>query len=160
MSAVRGSAPRAARAASGACACGRVRLEVEFPSRFVAHCHCENCRRAHGAGFVTWAGFPGERMRVTSGAEHLARHATDTGAERTFCARCGSPLTYSSPRWPGEVHVAVACLAEPLDREPSAHVYADRAPAWCPIRDRLPRFGGASGMEPLAPEPGDREEPT
>jgi hypothetical protein len=25
-----------------------VRFEVDFPSRFVAHCHLESCRRAHG----------------------------------------------------------------------------------------------------------------
>lgn len=42
--------------ARGRCACGRVRFVARFPSRFNAHCHCESCRRAHGAAFVTWAG--------------------------------------------------------------------------------------------------------
>ena len=48
-------------AATGRCHCGGVRFVARFPSRFVAHCHCESCRRAHGAAFVTWAGFPPRR---------------------------------------------------------------------------------------------------
>ena len=50
-----------ATAASGRCHCGRVRFVARFPSRFVAHCQCESCRRAHGAALVTWAGLPADR---------------------------------------------------------------------------------------------------
>ncbi len=74
---------------------------------------------------------------------------TDTGATRSFCRICGSTLLYESPRWDGEVHVAVANLHGELDKPPQGHVYADRSPGWCPISDELPRFGGASGTEKL-----------
>lgn len=134
---------------AGRCLCGDVRFELRLPSRFACHCHCENCRRAHGAAFVTWAGFPSAQLRFTSGADQLRDYLTDTQATRSFCARCGSTLFYRSPRWPEEVHVAVASLEGELDRAPAGHVYADRAPSWCPISDELPRFGGASGVEPL-----------
>ena len=33
----------------GSCLCGAVRFEVTLPSKFCAHCHCGNCRKAHGA---------------------------------------------------------------------------------------------------------------
>ena len=134
---------------NGSCLCGQVQFEVALPSRFVCHCHCDNCRRAHGAGSVTWAGFPTARFCVVSGEESLTRYVTDTGATRSFCARCGSPLTYESPRWEGEVHVAVAALEGSLPDSPKVHVYADRSPDWCPITDDLPQLGGEGGTEVL-----------
>ncbi len=139
-----------ANAISGACYCGRVQFSVALPTRFVAHCHCRNCQRAHGAPLVTWAGVPEEQMWLEGGGSCLVDYKTDTGATRSFCSTCGSTLFYRSPRWEGEVHVAVPSLADPLDREPQAHVYADRAAPWCPTRPGLPRLGGDDGMQRLA----------
>jgi hypothetical protein len=134
----------------GHCACGAVRFALELPTRFVAHCWCENCRRAHGAACVTWAGVLRAQLRIEAGADELRTWRTPTEATRSFCATCGATLFFESPRWEGEVHVAVAHFEGELDRAPKAHVYADRAPAWCPIHDELPRLGGESGTEPLA----------
>lgn len=133
----------------GSCACGAVHFEVEGDPRFVAHCHCENCRRAHGAGAVTWAGFGDEQVRILGGADVVASWDTPTGARRRFCSVCGSPMFFSSPRWAGEVHVAVAHLIESLPKLPDAHAYADRSPDWFPIHDDLARYGGPNGNEPL-----------
>ncbi len=141
--------PRMNATVGGGCACGAVRFEARLPPRFVAHCHCASCRRAHGAAFVTYAGFPTDAFAWTAGAERLVDWHTDTGATRSFCGTCGSTLVYRSPRWAGEVHLAVAHVDGDLGRAPGAHVYADRAPAWCPITDELPRYGGPSGTEPL-----------
>jgi hypothetical protein len=98
----------------GACLCGAVRYELTMPSRFCAHCHCQNCRRAQGAAFVTYAGFKREQVEIT-GAQDLQRYETDTGATRSVCRHCGSTLFYEGPRWPGEVHVVlVSRVRSPL----------------------------------------------
>ena len=55
-------------------------------------------------------------------------------------------MTYVAER---TEHVAAANIDDPLDAQPSAHAYADRAPEWCPITDELPRYGGESGTEKL-----------
>lgn len=133
----------------GSCYCGQVRFEATLPSRFCAHCHCNNCRRAHGAAFVTWVGFKDEQLRVVSGAESLGRFTTETGATRSFCKTCGTPLFYASPRWAGETHVALANVHDPIDREPGAHVYFDRHVPWLEFHDGLKRFGGESGTDPI-----------
>ena len=136
-------------AARGECYCGRVRFEAELPPRFVCHCHCENCRRAHGAAFVTWAGFRAGQVRLTAGADELRRYRTETDALRIFCGTCGSTLFFESPRWEGETHVALVYLDD-VGTAPTGHVYADRSPSWCPITDDLPRYGGTSGTETLS----------
>ncbi len=136
-------------ALAGSCLCGAVRYTAQLPTRFVSHCHCNNCRRAHGAGVVTYAGFPEAQVSFDTGEELLSSYVSDTGATRRFCSRCGSTILFFAPRWPGELHLVVANLEGTLDREPAGHVYADRSPAWCPITDDLPRFGGETGVEPL-----------
>jgi hypothetical protein len=133
---------------TGGCLCGAVRFEARPPSRFCAHCHCGNCRRAHGAAFVTWAGFPRDRVRIVEGEETLADYRTDTGATRSFCGRCGTTMFYRGPRWEGELHVALAAINGPIDRAPASHVYVDHHAEWWTIDDGLPCYGGESGMEP------------
>jgi hypothetical protein len=133
----------------GRCYCGRVEYEADLPSLWVGHCHCENCRRAHGAGFVTYAGFSATGVRFTAGEAELTDFHTETQAVRRFCRYCGSTISFQAPRWEGEVHLVVANLLDPLDKLPGGHAYSDRAPDWCPVTDALKRYGGPTGTEPL-----------
>jgi hypothetical protein len=132
-----------------ACLCGTVQLEADLPTERVGHCHCDNCRRAHGAGIWTWATFRPDRVRIVSGADAMTRYVSDTSATRSFCSVCGSTLLYESPRWPDVLDISVANILEDLEAAPSRHAYADRSPGWCPILDDLPRLGGPTGMEPI-----------
>jgi hypothetical protein len=125
-----------------------VQIEVTLPSIECTHCHCSNCRRAHGAAFVTFVGFPTDQFRVSSGDDRRVRYLTETGATRSFCSVCGSTLTYESPRWPGEVHVALANLEWPIDKSPGDHIYVDHKAPWWEIHDSLPQRGGETGLEP------------
>ena len=136
---------------TGSCLCGAVGFEVRFPSRFCAHCHCSTCRRAHGAAFVTWAGFLSEQVRIVAGGDVLHRYLTETGATRSFCSRCGSTLFFESPRWAGETHVARANIEGEIDRAPDGHFYVDHRASWWTITDSLPQQGGESGDEPKDP---------
>jgi len=134
---------------TGSCSCGQVQFEVKLPAKFVAHCHCNNCRRAHGAGFVTWAGFLDQHFNLTAGKESLSEYVTETKATRGFCGKCGTPMFFSSPRWAGEIHVAVAVIDGDLEQLPTVCVYADRAPNWCLPYSDLPHCGGETGTEPI-----------
>ena len=133
----------------GSCLCGEVQFRIEFPTKWCAHCHCELCRRAHSAAFVTWVGVPQEQFEITQGSEHLRSYASSADARRSFCERCGTQLLFESARWAGEIHVARAALEGELDRDPAAHAYYDRHPSWMGMRDDLPKLGGESGTEPL-----------
>ena len=123
-------APASAVAARGACHSGAVRFVARFPSRFVAHCHCASCRRAHGAAFVTWVGFPSAQVEVTSGREDLAAHESSPNTRRSFCRVCGSKLFFESDKWPGETHVALAAFDDPVDRAPQGDVFFEEHVSW------------------------------
>jgi len=51
-------------------------------------------------------------------------------------------MLFESQRWPGETHVALACIDEPIDRAPQAHAFYDNHVDWIPIDDALKIFGG------------------
>ncbi|MEP7085027.1 MAG: GFA family protein [Betaproteobacteria bacterium] len=112
------------------CMCGRVRMVARSPSRFCAHCHCESCRRAHAAGFVTWIGYRSEQVSVSEGAELMQSYESSPGTSRTFCRHCGTRLTFSSTRWPGETHIPLACFDTPVDRAPTELSYVEEHASW------------------------------
>lgn len=125
----------------GGCLCGEVRFRAALPSKWVAHCHCTLCRRAHGAAFVTWVGMDASRCTIDDPRSRLRWHASSPGAERGFCSHCGSMLFFRSERWSGELHIARAQIVGDVDRAPQAHAYWDTHVEWVHLdeRDRLPR---------------------
>jgi hypothetical protein len=134
---------------NGGCLCGAVRFSVTLPSKWCAHCHCTMCRRAHGAAFVTWFGMKEERFAITQGEDELLRFASSDSAWRGFCRRCGTTMLFGGARWPGEVHIALACVDGDIDRAPSANTYWHRHVAWGLHPEQLPRYGGEDGTQPI-----------
>lgn len=123
---------------SGGCHCGAVQFTLQLPSKWCAHCHCSMCRHVHGAGYVTWAGFPTTQFKLTRGQDQLHWYASSAAARRGSCKLCGSNMLFESSRWPGETHVALACINEALDRSPEANVYFDQHVNWMATDDALP----------------------
>ena len=126
----------------GGCLCGAVRFEVRLPSKWCAHCHCSMCRKAHGAGFVTWVGFESDDFTLKKGDHHLKWYESSPGARRGFCSTCGSTMLFEAERWSGETHVALGCIEGPIDRKPQANSFFDAHVTWMPIDDALKVFTG------------------
>ncbi len=126
----------------GGCLCGAVRFAIGAASKWSAHCHCSLCRRAHGAAFVTWLGCNEDSVAIDNGDDMLRWFESSPGAERGFCARCGSTIFFRSQRWPGELHITVANLDGDADRAPQAHVFWDSHVDWIDLEADLPRRDG------------------
>jgi hypothetical protein len=142
------TAKEAPKSAAGRCLCGAIRFSVQFPTKWCAHCHCSMCRLAHGAPFVTFVGVVNANFRIESGAESIERYASSATAVRSFCRHCGTTFLFQASRWPGEVHVARACIKGAIDREPESHAFFDDRVEWIHVNDDLPKLGGTSGTEP------------
>ena len=133
----------------GGCFCGEVRFALELPTTFCVHCHCSMCRRAHGAGYVTWVGARVERFRILKGETLLRRFDSSEHGTRSFCSRCGSTLLCESTRHPEIVDVVLANVEGEVGRIPEAHVYFSDRAGWIDVQDGLPRLGGKTGVELL-----------
>ncbi len=127
---------------TGGCLCGAVRFHAQGVPKWVAHCHCPTCRRQTGAAFATYAGYKATDFVLTDGQP--AAHQSSPGVTRRFCATCGSPLTYESARWPGEVHVLIGAMDAPEAFTPQAHVYVAHQMQWLRLDDGLPRYAATA----------------
>ena len=106
------------------------------------------CRRAHGAGYVTWFAVSRNALSFVSGEELLVRFAASDHGTRTFCGRCGSTLFFETRHRPDRVDIVLANADQPIDREPQIHVHWDDRAEWVAIGDDLPRLGGETGLQP------------
>ena len=127
---------------TGSCLCGKVEFAMQLPSKWCAHCHCSMCRKAHGAGYVTWVGFEKNQVVFPQGKKELAWYKSSPGAERGFCTQCGSSLFFRSERWAGELHVALGCILDEIDLQPQANVFFDKHVDWMPIDRTLKQIEG------------------
>lgn len=100
------------------------------------------CRKTHGAGYVTWVGFETGQVIITSGEDMLRWYDSSADAQRGFCEKCSSSLFFRSERWAGELHIALGCMDEPIDRQPQANVFFDRHVDWMPIDKALKQVDG------------------
>jgi hypothetical protein len=124
------------RIVTGGCLCGAVRYEAHGPGSPPALCHCESCRRAAGAPVVAWITWPAEAFACTEGQP--SRHRSSAAVTRTFCGRCGTPLTYRDDRHPEWVDVTVCSLDEPGAYAPTDHVWTEDRLGWMTGLDALP----------------------
>lgn len=51
---------------SGSCLCGAVSYEIDAPIESASHCHCSQCRKAHGAAFATYGKVRREAFRYVA----------------------------------------------------------------------------------------------
>lgn len=122
----------------GGCLCGRVRYRVQGTPTEPSHCHCETCRRASGAAFVSWASFPAAGFAYTAGQP--ARFDSSEAAYREFCAHCGTQLTFRLHAEPTMVDVTLCSLDEPESITPADHIWTRRQLHWVKLADGLPAF--------------------
>jgi hypothetical protein len=112
---------------TGRCLCGAIRFEARGEPRFVSNCHCDSCRRASSAPSVAWAGFKREQVAITG--DTLTGYASSPGVIRSFCGRCGSPISFEGQRWAGETHLPVCAFDSPESMPPSTdHFEAEKLP--------------------------------
>ena len=124
----------------GRCHCQRIKFELTPPTEFCSHCHCESCRRTHGAAFVTWTSVPNNQLKIKKGEDLLKNYESSPGINWRSCSHCSSPLFQTTHLSPSRTYIAVASLASPLDRKPASHVSIEEKVPWIKINDGLPQF--------------------
>ena len=77
---------------TGGCQCGAIRFAVSAAPTRVSICHCRMCQKATGSPFASLADVPNENFAWTRDAP--AAFKSSSIAERDFCAKCGTPLSY------------------------------------------------------------------
>lgn len=95
---------------SGGCQCGAVRYRFTAKPSGAHICHCRMCQKAFGGFYAPLVGGPRDTFEITRG--ELGIFLSSDQAERGFCARCGTPLTfaYRDGNW---MSVSIGSLDDP-----------------------------------------------
>ena len=123
---------------SGGCFCRAVRYEVEGAPSHETLCHCAICRRTSGAPFVGWASFRRAGFHFTAGSP--ARFRSSPVALRSFCAACGTPLTFEHDDFPDELDLTLCSLDDPESIVPRDHTYVRSRLSWVERMNGLPQY--------------------
>lgn len=124
----------------GSCLCGAIRYEVDRDLKGIVNCHCQFCRKAHGAAFTPLLFMPFSKLTILKGAELVARHHIDRlDADRCFCVKCGTRLYNHAPAR-DMISLIVATLETDEILRPIAHVNTESKCLWLDINDGLPQF--------------------
>jgi hypothetical protein len=130
---------------TGGCLCGSVRYEASGEPYNITHCHCLDCRRSSGAPFVTWASFRRSDFQFVKGQPREIRWA---GRVRSFCAQCGTPLTFVNGS--DEIDVTVCSFDDPVRVTPADHTWIEDRLPWIYLADNLPAFPKRRESPPIS----------
>ena len=133
--------------ATGACACGKVKLEIDVPAFWAWHDHSEKTRRAQGCAYATYIGIWKSKLRVTKGAKAITRYEDKKHRTvRSFCSTCGTPLIYERAHSPKMVNLPRALFAGRVGREPRYHIAVEASPEWAWRMEKLVPLKGYPGV--------------
>ena len=119
---------------TGQCLCGAVQFELEYPAFWAWHDHSRASRLAHGAVYATYVGTWRKRFRITAGKRDINRfEEKETGAVRSFCRRCGTPLIYERTSSRHMINIPRSLFQSRTGRQPIYHI-ADTGEPLVPLK--------------------------
>ncbi len=125
--------------AEGGCYCGLVRYEISGEPVNQSICHCRDCQKSSGAASVAWIMLGQDAFSISKG--ELKTVQGQGGAERLFCANCGTGIAYKNGDiLPGMVDVQTATLDEPSDYIPEMNIQLAEQIGWEKVAHEMPGF--------------------
>ena len=119
------------------CSCGAIRIQAAGEPFQVSWCHCKDCRRQTGAPAVVWAGFALDQVSVEGAPK---RRQSSEHVTRSFCAECGTPMSYEDERLPGEIYIHAGLFDEADRLVPDRHAYVTSKLFWLHLEDGLAKY--------------------
>ena len=132
---------------SGGCLCGAVRYNSAAEPTLVVVCHCSTCQKNTGSAFSLNIALP--RGALTISGDTLATYEDRSGASgkpffRSFCSRCGSPITGQGDAYPDLVILKAGTLDDPSWVKPQGHIWCVEKQPWVAIEPGVPQVAGAT----------------
>jgi hypothetical protein len=124
---------------NGRCLCGEVRFTVEDDFAYAFYCHCSRCRLRTGSAFASIGGIAIDKLRVTTGREHLLIEGERADGYGARCDACHAFL-FAAVRGRQYVHVSLGMLVDSPSRAPDHHIFVGSKAPWYRISDPLPQF--------------------
>jgi hypothetical protein len=138
----------------GGCACGQVRYRLRSAPMFVHCCHCRDCQRQTGSGFVINALIETDRIELLAETPQPVTVPTDSGRPHDVyrCPNCRVALWSDYGRRPVLRFVRVGSLDNPEALVPDVHIFVRSKLPWIRLPGDVPAFDVYYDMKALWPE--------
>ena len=126
---------------TGGCLCGALRWEAKQPPQAMGLCYCADCRKASGSGYIPFAVFASESLRITGPIKAFATPAeAGRDAIRNSCPVCAS-LVFGGPLGETDSHTIYAGSADdPSWFKPTMAIFVRKLPSWVVVPPELEQF--------------------
>jgi hypothetical protein len=130
------------RLVEGGCLCRAIRYRVTGEPLARSLCHCRSCRLGAGAPSVAWVVLRSQDFAFMKGT--AARFESSPGVLRSFCARCGTSLTYQRENEPETIDVTTTSLDHADDFAPEREIWTAEKLSWERLNESLRQYPGSS----------------
>ena len=116
---------------SGACHCGKIKIEAALIEGKVFACHCTDCQTSAGGPFRVMVQANGNDFEIDGEASEYIKTSADSGNPRIqgFCGTCGSSL-YACDLERNLINIRAACLEDSSRFSPQIHMFGSSSPSW------------------------------
>ncbi|MFT5593451.1 MAG: hypothetical protein ACI8SR_001832 [Oceanicoccus sp.] len=121
---------------NGSCLCGSVKYEISGSVGEIVHCHCNTCKKAHGAAFSSVSAVQDCDFNLLS-TYHLKSYESSTGKHRYFCSNCGSQI-YAKRDKTSHVILRLGSLDSDIYSQEKEHIWVSQKSNWYSINSELP----------------------
>jgi len=138
----------------GGCSCGAIRYKLTESPLIVHACHCRDCQRVTGSGFVINIWIEREFVKRTGATPKSVTLKGGTGQDHDafFCDKCG---TYVWSRYhiaPGDaLFVRAGTLDNPDAVKPDVHIFTRSKLPWLRLPEGALAFETAYSIENVWP---------
>ncbi len=125
---------------TGGCRCGAVRYACTADPIAARVCWCRDCQYFAAGSATINVIFPAPSVAITGPLRSYVSQA-DSGNQmtRTFCERCGTPITSAADARPHLTILRAGTLDDPELARPAMTIWTESAPTWACIDSTLPR---------------------
>ena len=138
-----GQTPQENNMSKGQCLCGSVTWAFFGQPESAYHCHCQMCRKAHGAAYGTYYYMIKENFCWTSGRDTIRHYRSSPTLTRSFCQTCGSVTPNADDIGQFADHTGqfmfVPAGSHDDGPEITANIFVASKAPWHDITDNLPK---------------------
>ena len=110
---------------------------------FADNCHCRDCQRVTGSGYMSVVAFARDAVKITGEVKYYKRKG-DSGKDsyEGFCPECGARLLAYADAIVGLLMLQAGSLDDPTQYKPQMDIYTKSAQPWDHMDPALPKFPG------------------
>lgn len=126
---------------NGSCLCGAINYECTGEPIFSGNCHCTDCQKSSGSGYVPALMFPASAVKIFGSPNYFEKNG-DSGKkiQRGFCSSCGSTVFGTFEAIPNVIGVRAGTLNNPSLYEPKLDFYTGSASHWDFMNEKIPKL--------------------